>query len=113
LFVYKNNRQRITGHWTNLYLTYKGVLNKIIKMKIPNFLQKKSADIWYWVKLRDNTGKVNKNDFFGVMTIPRIQRKLRGLYDSDPNNMDPQEVSMIFSQVLSSMDSWKNSLGSA
>ena len=82
-------------------------------MKIPNFLQKKSADIWYWVKLKDNTGRVNKNDFLGVMTIPRIQKKLQGLYDADPNSLDPKEVGTIFSEVLRSMDSWKNTFGSA
>jgi hypothetical protein len=83
-------------------------------MKIPNFLQKKSADIWYWVKLRDNAEHVNKNDFYGVMSIPRVQNKLQALYDSDPNSLDPKEVSNVFSQVLRSMDSWKNvSLGSA
>jgi hypothetical protein len=82
-------------------------------MKLPNFLQKKSADIWYWVKLRDNTGKVNKNDFLGIMTIPRVQRQLQGLYDSDPNNMDLNEVGKIFSNVLRSMDGWKHGMGSA
>ena len=77
-------------------------------MKIPNFLKKKSADIWYWVKIRDNTGKVNKNDFFGIMSIPRIQEKLHTLYDSDPNSLNPKEVSRVFSQVLRSLDGWKN-----
>jgi len=82
-------------------------LIRIIKMKIPNFLQKKSADIWYWVKIKNNMDKVNKNDFFGVMSIPRVQKKLQALYDCDPNSLDPKEVSTIFSQVLSSLDSWK------
>ena len=77
-------------------------------MKIPKFLKNNSKDIWYWVKLRDNTEKVNKNDFLGVMSIPRVQKKLEGLYDSDPNNLDPKEVSLVFSQVLRSLDSWKN-----
>ena len=84
------------------------LLDYVIDMKIPNFLKKNSKDIWYWVKLRDNTDKVNKNDFFGVMSIPRVQKKLATLYDSDPNSMNPREVSAIFSQVLRSMDSWKN-----
>lgn len=96
----------ITGHWTDLYVPYIVSRDNIV-MKVPNFLQKKSGDIWYWVKLRNNGDRVNKNDFFGVMSIPRVQKKLQTLYDSDPNSMDPKEVSSIFSQVLCSMNSWK------
>ncbi len=84
------------------------LVNSIIEMKITNALKRKSKDIWYWVKLRDNTGRINKNDFFGIMSIPRVQQKLSTLYDSDPNSMDPKEVSSIFSEVLRSMDSLKS-----
>ena len=76
-------------------------------MKFPNLLQKKSDDIWQWVKISSNSDKVNKNDFFGVMSIPRVQNKLRSMYNADPNSLDTEEVSTIFSEVLRGLDSWK------
>jgi hypothetical protein len=77
-------------------------------MKIQNFLKKNSRDIWYWVKLRDNRSTVRKTDFFAVMSIPRIQKQLQGMYNADPNSLNPQEVSTLFSDVLRGLDSWKN-----
>jgi hypothetical protein len=77
-------------------------------MKIPNILQKKSDDIWQWVKISSNSDHVNKNDFFGVMSIPRVQNQLRNMYNADPNSLDTKEVSAIFSDVLRSLDSWKS-----
>jgi hypothetical protein len=77
-------------------------------MKIQNFLKNNSRDIWYWVKLRDNKHTVRKNDFFAVMSIPRIQNKLQSMYNADPNSLNPQEVSTLFSEVLRGLDGWKN-----
>jgi len=93
-----------------MFLIYYSIISiiEMKKLKIPTFLKNNSKDIWYWVKLRDNTDNVNKNDFFGVMSIPRVQKKLANLYDSDPNSMNPKDVSTIFSDVLRGLDSWKN-----
>ena len=77
-------------------------------MRFPNILQKKINDIGYWVELSDDTGEVNVNDVFGLTTIDRVRKEVEKAYKQDANNLDPKKVSVIFSQVLQSLDSWKN-----
>ena len=77
-------------------------------MRFPNILQKKINDIGYWVELSDDTGEVNANDVFGLTTIDRVRKEVEKAYKQDANNLDPKKVSVIFSQVLQSLDSWKN-----
>lgn len=46
-------------------------------------------------------------DYFQTLRDVSTRRRLRKAYFKDPNDMDPQDVSEIFSDVLQSLDHWK------
>ena len=46
-------------------------------------------------------------NYFQTLRDIATRRQLRKVYFKDPNDMDQQDVSEIFSDVLRSMDHWK------
>jgi len=46
-------------------------------------------------------------DYFQTLKDISTQRRLRKTYFKDPNDMNLQDVSDIFSDVLQSLDHWK------
>lgn len=46
-------------------------------------------------------------DYFQTLKDISTERRLRKTYFRDPNDMDPQDVKEIFSDVLMSLNHWK------
>lgn len=54
-----------------------------------------------------NTFENPDEDYFQTLRDVSTQRRLRKAYFKDPNDMDPQDVAEICSDVLQSLDHWK------
>ncbi len=75
-------------------------------MNLPTFLKR--------MKPTDNRPYVDiclprkpELDFMNVFKLDQAQRRVQEVYETDPNKLDPTEVSEIFSDVLRSLEALK------
>lgn len=77
-------------------------------MKIVNRFRKKLlSSLQRGMVYKIDTFDDKDEDYFQTLRDVSTRRRLRKAYFKDPNDMDKQDVSEIFGEVLRSLDHWK------
>lgn len=76
-------------------------------MRLPKFLQilrRDSGKEYYQIYPPEDK---EKTDFLHLFSLDRAKKRVREVYETDPNKLDPKEIAEIFSEILRGLEALK------